>query len=498
VTWKTRLRNLEKALGPPPPPPPPPDAVEFCRRWLGYEPYDYVKPFLRDQSHFIALLMARQTGKTFNGMAKLLHIAASHPHSTILVTAPKFDQVKQIAFKHLHNHLERMRQANPTLYRGLIPPRGAKRTIIRLRNGSEILAESPVPETIRGHTAKAVYLMEANFIRDDQDLYTAVLFTLNTTNGYLIAESTPWNTDSVFHQIFHSPHYQQFSLHRVPYHQALHPRGPLTPTMVDTIKQQLQGDPHRWAREMLCQWTESQDKWLPICLITHCQDSQLSYWKPTQRHRGEFHAGVDFGKKHDYTVVAVLQAKGRHHYLRHLHRFPLDTPYGVVIGYLRRLQDNWSHLSSIRCDATGVGDYIVEDMERSGLRGVQGVVFTQASKESLATALRELMLSAECPNCGWTGTLDTGGGRWNTNCPRGCRTQLGNPQKTRGLLHLPYDPQLYTELNTPTYTLNKGGTLVFNHPAGTHDDAFWALALAVRPPPQTSKPRAKTKRPHTI
>jgi len=144
-------------------------------------------PFLRDKSHFIAALAARQTGKTFNGVAKLLHIALTYPESTIIVTAPKHDQVKRIAFKHLQTHLLRLKTNNPTLYRKLVPTRGIQRTIIRLKNSSTILAESPIPETIRGHTAKAVYLMEANFIRDDMDLYTAVLFTLNTTNGTAIA-----------------------------------------------------------------------------------------------------------------------------------------------------------------------------------------------------------------------------------------------------------------------------------------------------------------------
>ena len=52
----------------------PSDPVEFCRTWLNYEPYPYIYPFLRDKNHFIANLMARQTGKTFNGMAKLLYL----------------------------------------------------------------------------------------------------------------------------------------------------------------------------------------------------------------------------------------------------------------------------------------------------------------------------------------------------------------------------------------------------------------------------------------
>jgi len=77
----------------------PSDPVQFCREWLYYEPYEYMYPFLRDRAHFVANLQARQTGKTFNGMAKVLYLAFRHPGSLTLITAPKFDQVKNIAFK---------------------------------------------------------------------------------------------------------------------------------------------------------------------------------------------------------------------------------------------------------------------------------------------------------------------------------------------------------------------------------------------------------------
>ena len=241
--------------------------------------------FLRDESHFVAVLQARQTGKTFNGMAKLIYLALRYPGSTILVSAPKFDQVKRIAFKHLHAHLNRMKTHDPALFKAVIGSKGLMRTIIRFRNDSEILAESPVAETIRGHTAKAVYLMEMNFIRDDEDLYTAVLFTLNTTDGYLFVESTPWNTDSVFHDIYHKPEYDKFSKHTLPYTEALPPDGPLTPSIVEMIEEQLKGDPSRWRREMLCEWTEDTDRWLPMSLIAHCQDSELSYWAADKPHK---------------------------------------------------------------------------------------------------------------------------------------------------------------------------------------------------------------------
>jgi len=457
----------------------PVDTVEFCRKWLCYEPFEYVWPFLRDDGHFIANLMARQTGKTFNGMAKLLHYAFRYPGSIILVTAPKLDQVKNIAFNALHQHLRRMESNDKKFFDYVIGNKNILRTVIRLRNGSQILAESPIPETIRGHTAKVVYLMECNFIRDDEDLYSAVLFTLNTTNGYLIAESTPWNTDSVFHKMFHDPLYSKFNTHIVDYAKAISPNGPLNPEFVDMIKQQLAGDPVRWKREMLCEWTEDTDRWLPASLIALCQDTALRYYSSEKRHRGRFYAGVDFGKKQDHSVVAVVEGKRDHLHLRHCHQFKLDTPYGVVIGYIKRLQDNWNRLASITCDQTGVGDYIVEDMKRSGVRNVEGVTFTETNKETMATALKETMRTAECPQCSWRGYIETVEGEWTTTCQKGCTSSEGNPQTLTPLLHIPYDPELLNELNTPTYQLAKTGKIQYSHPQGTHDDRFWATALAV-------------------
>jgi hypothetical protein len=131
----------------------------------------------------------------------------------------------------------------------------------------------------------------------------------------------------------------------------------------------------------------------------------------------------------------------------------------------------------VSCDQTGVGEYIVEDMKRAGIRNVSGAVFTERNKEAIATALKEIMRSIECPVCGWSGYIESLGGEWRTTCPEGCRSELGNPQKTVSKLHIPYDPELFTELNTPTYHLKKTGKIQYAHLKGTHDDRFWALAL---------------------
>src|SRR5207253_3242904 len=46
-------------------------------------------------------------------------------------------------------------------------------------------------------------------------------------------------------------------------------------------------------------------------------------------------------------------------------------------------------------------------------------------------------------------------------------------------LHIPRDPELMNEMSNERVQLSKTGQLQFSHPAGTHDDRLWAVALAV-------------------
>ena len=247
---------------------------------------------------------------------------------------------------------------------------------------------------------------------------------------------------------------------------------------------------------MLCEWTEDLDVWVPASLIALAQDSGINYSHGAARPRGEFYLGVDFGKHVDYSVVAVVERLHGHLYLRHCHRFPLETSYGAVIGYMKRLQDHWRTINAVYADKTGVGDYIVEDMERGGFRNVTGVNFTDQSKEAMATCLKEQMRNAVCPSCGWTGYVDGEEETWMTVCPEGCLNKEGNRVGLRPLLHIPFAPDLLHELNLERYELSKSGKLLFNHPQGTHDDRFWSVALAVyaaeQAPPPPSRPIGRT------
>jgi len=118
-------------------------------------------------------------------------------------------------------------------------------------------------------------------------------------------------------------------------------------------------------------------------------------------------------------------------------------------------------------------------MKRSGIRNVTGINFTETNKEAMATALKEIMRTAECPQCGWNGHVETVEGEWYTTCPKGCKTKENNSQTLKPTLHIPFDPELFNELNALTYELTKTGRISFSHPEGTRDDRLWALALSI-------------------
>lgn len=419
------------------------DPNQFFRETLGFTPTAYQAELISlfQSSQFIAARWARQTGKSHTISALLLHYALTNPNSSIGIVGPSWRQTKLI-IKTINGFLGKL-------------PKGSykkpQRTSVTLTNGSVIEAYPNNPETIRGPKLHIVYADEFAFIPDDEELYDAMLFTLGTTNGKFICTSTPWRTDNIFHKIFYDATFEDYAKSHVTYTQALEPNGPLKLQILNRIKKQLEGDPCRWKREMEADWAENQNTWLTQALITQCIDHTLDYIEFEEEANGVFYAGLDLGKHQDPSVLAILKNENQQLRLVHLHRFPLETPYASVIGYVKTITDRWQGIGKILVDQSGVGDYITEDMTNTGIDNIEGVTFTQERKQEMAQWLKQAM--------------------------------------TEKRLFIPYDSELIAELNLEQYELSKDGKIRLSHPLGTHDDRFWALALAAyasrtQPPPK--------------
>ena len=421
------------------------DPVKFFEQVVGFKAYKYQEDLAKDfiENQFVAMRWNRQSGKSWVCSALLLNYAYTHPGSWIGIVAPGWRQSKAI-IRRIQSFLRKMP--------GLCPK--PARTVLYLSNGSIIESFPNNDATIRGPTLDVIYWDEANHTPNDEDLWTAILFTISTTKGKVLVSSTPWNTDSVFYKMFHDESFCDFKRSHVSWQQSFEPNGPLDKGTVDKIRKQFGEDPWRWKREMEAEWAEDEAAWLSQALITKSiatektlgQELELWDFEGAQR-SGNLYAGLDLGKVRDHAALVVVDEAQRNLLLRHLKIFELGTSYASVIGYLKTLQDRWGGFCKVRVDYTNQ-DYVVEDMKNSGINNVEGVRFSLPRKQEMATLLKQRMAN----------------------------NQFWYPYFTWAK---PYPSEWVTELNVERFQLRKDGSIAFNHPSGTHDDVFWACALAI-------------------
>ncbi len=411
----------------------PTDAVEFCKDVLAFTPTRYQEQFLKDKNQFVSLRWSRQSGKSFIVSARLMWEAVVNNGTHIAIVAPSYRQSRLVLRKITDFLIRVPKQLISTV----------EKTRIVFRNGSTIEALPNNPLTIRGPTLNLVYCDEMNFIRDDVELYDAILFTLATTNGSFIASSTPGSRDGLFYKICFAPEYLDFSRSHVSWRDAVEPNGPLKNSILDRVRRQLESNPWRWTREMEAEFAEDENAFFPLSLVTGCVDGQLEYITFDAKISDRLiYLGVDFGKHRDHSVVAAIDYdnESRKASLIHIHRFALETEYASVIGYVKALVSRWQKTRQVTTDVTGVGDFITEEMKRSGIPQTVGVQLTIPSKTDILGNLKEMMQS--------------------------------------GRLSVPYDSELISEITSQRFELMKSGQVQFSHPEDSHDDRLWALALA--------------------
>jgi len=411
---------------------PPDDILEFCSL-IGFKPKSFQEKLLKDESKRISVLFARQSGKSTCLAIKAIHYALTHPKTTTLIICPVYRQTLNLGDK-----ISEILNSLPEEYRKAWCLKVQKLRFY-FRNLSRILLLSALSmDKIRGYTSHMILIDEMAFIKDDEKLVLNVLYPmLSTTDGAMICSSTPWGVNSMFYRVCHDPSWS----HHIATWEDAYREGLYSKTFVETeLKALRESNPQQFKIEYECEFIPDMDSWLSQDLIAKCVDGSLEYVDYGTQLEGEFYAGVDLGKHQDYSVIAVLKREDDVLKLIHLKRFPLETAYASVIGYLKGLYDNLKTIQSILMDQTGVGEYIVEDVRNTGLP-VEGVILTAESKEQIMTYLKNIMM--------------------------------------RGLLKYPYDRQLLHEMNVEKYELSKSGHVMFTHPSGTHDDMLWALALAV-------------------
>jgi phage FluMu gp28-like protein len=401
----------------------------FAQTLLNFKPYPYQQKLLNDTSKRIIACMARQTGKTTTIATKAIHFAYTNPNTTTLIISPSlrqsmimFDKIQTLTTQNQHLAKSITRKTH---------------TIIQLTNNSRIIALPSSENLLRGYTAQLAICDEAAFI--PEKTITQIIFPmLSTTNGTAIFLSTPWDKNHFFYHAFLNPTYST--------HKTKSQECPLiTQQFLEEMQQNMTHE--AYLMEYEAEFTEAQNSYFPQDLIRKCveqaQKQNLELHTNLEQNipKGQYYAGIDFGKLQDHSAIAITKTEDNTTKLFYIHEFPLETPYTQVIGHLKKANEKFQ-FQKVLVDQTGVGEPILEEIRNQNINCVEGLKFTAETKEQLLTGLKMLMEQEK--------------------------------------LAIPYHRRLCEQINDQQYTYTKTGHLQFSHPPNSHDDMLWSLALAAK------------------
>jgi phage terminase large subunit-like protein len=226
---------------------------------LQFNPTGYQAKLLREASKRIVVVYPRQSGKSTTIAARAIWFACKNPRTVTLIVAPGLRQ-SMIMMDRVHSLLMAMHKAFRREHVGKM-----QRTVIWFRNGSQIIALPCATNQLRGYSANQCICDESTFIHDDETMFYSVLFPmLQTTQGTLIASSTPWSKDSVFYRFTQDP---TFKVHRATIDDVIK-AGLTTTEFVEEMRSRIPSD--RFRREFEAEFVEEEACFLSMELIKKC------------------------------------------------------------------------------------------------------------------------------------------------------------------------------------------------------------------------------------
>ncbi len=384
-----------------------------------------------EKKRYSVLLWARQTGKSFTMSYYAIKRCLTFGNHRVVVISPSERQSKELLDK-VKLHVQALKIAGVTYFEDV----ETFQLEARFPNGSKIIALPSKPETVRGFTGDVI-MDECAFFEKGFEVYEAVFPTITRNPKYkLIAISTPKTKKDLFYFLWQTAendpeHWYKFKLN-----------------IYEAVEKGLQIDPEElkaglknkdaWRREYLCEFVEDEEVLLPYELIQACEEEGVLV-SDLRELKGDVYIGVDIGRRHDLTVVSVLEKLGSVLYLRRL-----EILKKLPFSKQRDILDHYCYYArKVAIDETGLGMQLAEELkEKWGELKIIPVYFTAKVKEDLASRLKAKFEDK--------------------------------------LIRIPPDNDLREDLHSVRKTVTDTGKIKLE--GGTdsgHADRFWSLALAV-------------------
>ncbi|MBR1754027.1 terminase family protein [bacterium] len=144
------------------------------------------------------------------------------------------------------------------------------------------------------------------------------------------------------------------------------------------------GDELTWQEEFCCVAVDESTAFLPYEMIINCKENNVSKTFDQLEKLGALYLGFDVARHRHLSVISVFEKIGNVKFLRYqielsktLYREQKNILYSIL---------KLKNLKRACIDRTGIGDNLAEDAQLDfGKTKVEGVLFTNSSKEEMAT-----------------------------------------------------------------------------------------------------------------
>lgn len=366
--------------------------------YIPYTPYPYAVEFMESGARVDdvnrIVLKSRQLGFTTVAELEALVTAMTFEDSEISIVASQYDQAKKF-----------LSEAATILKNSPYPLPFKKSNIQKERiicdTGTQIVAYSSNPDSIRGGQSIKVYLDEFAFV-PDQDATLKAVRPKCTRGGQITMISTPLASDDLFMQTFKKA--QSKEINTKAFYYPLFKDGtydenrslleqdvcPICPDVqMDIIEETRANSISGFLQEYMCIPVDESNAYYPSSLILPCVTDYIP-----SCHMNVY-MGIDIALAKDETAIVVVgEINGSYHVLDVC---TTQAEYKEQLELIRTKFYQWRPLK-IRSDATGtMGIQVERDLREMFGYVVEGVTYTNAIKQDMAMRLKMYMQNT-CAN----------------------------------------------------------------------------------------------------
>lgn len=144
-------------------------------------------------------------------------------------------------------------------------------------------------------------------------------------------------------------------------------------------------DDYTWRQEYCCEAVDEACAFLPYDLIASCELDDL--YRELESLQGNLYVGMDVARRHDLSVIWVLEKLGNVKYTRMV-KVMEKTAFNIQEDVLYKIL-SYPNVKRLCIDESNMGMPVAEEAQRKfGKYKVENISFTESNKESLAYNLR--------------------------------------------------------------------------------------------------------------